>query len=163
MEPRFTIHTRYTKEEFVRFNRTALLMEGHFKRTMIIANAALAVMIVTSFIAGNTMFAIPLIIFLAAINWYFFKGVDMRAARLYKNSKMTDQTEFDLVFHDDRYEGASDDGTASLPYSKLYRIIETPTNYYIMQSPMSGTILQKSNCPDGFADFINEIKTKYHL
>ena len=163
MEPRFTIRTRYTEEEFVRFNRTIQFKEGRLWRTMIISNAALLVMIVTSLVTGNYLFAIPLIIFMAAVNWYVFKGIDMRASKMYKNSKMSDQTVFELAFYDDRYEGATDDGAAAIPYSKLHRIIETPTNYYILESPMSGTILQKSKCPDEFMAFISDIKAKYRL
>lgn len=163
MKPRFTIRTRYTEEEFVRFNRTIQLKEGRLVRTMIFANAALLVMIVTSFVTGNIMFAIPLMIFLAAVNLYFFKGIDMRASKLYRNSKMNDQTVFELVFYDDHYEGAADGGAATIPYAKLHRIIETPTNFYILGSPMSGTILQKSECPDDFIAFIHDIKAKHNL
>jgi len=161
MEPRFIISTRYDKDEMVRFNRAVLYNVWRFKRTIILSNVALLVMIVTSVIAGNYLFAISLAVALAAFNWYFFIGVDMRAARSYEHNKLIKDQVFDLSFYDDHYEGASELGTSSIPYSKLNQIIETPTNFYIMHEPTVGTIIKKADSPDGFIDFIHEIKEKY--
>lgn len=164
MEPRFTVHSRYNEKEAIRFNRALLFNVWHLKKTIIVSNIALLVMIVTSFIAHNYMFAISLIFAMAVFNWYFFMGVDLKAARAYKKNKKIHDQEFVFYFHDDQYESTADDGTTtSIPYSTLHMIIETPTNIYIMHAPTVGTIIQKANCPAEFIEFIHEIKNRYKI
>jgi len=163
MEPKFTIHSLYTQEEWVRYNRALLYSMWHFKRTIIVSNIALLVMAVTSFIAHNYLFAISIVLALVVFNWYFFIGVDLKAARAYKQNKQIQDQEFEFHFYDDRYESASDEGTSSVTYASLHKIIETPTNFYIMHAPITGTIIQKATCPNDYIDFMHDIKSKYNL
>ena len=164
MEPRFTVHSQYDEKEAIRFNRALLFNVWHLKKTIIVTNIALLVMLVTSLIAHNYMFAISLLFAMAVFNWYFFLGVDLKAARAYHKNKQIHDQEFVFYFHDDRYESNTQDGTtSSVPYSTLHMIIETPTNIYIMHAPTVGTIIQKFNCPAEFIDFIHEIKTRYKI
>ncbi len=164
MEPKFTVHSRYTQKEAIRFNRALLFNVWHLKKTIIISNVALLVMIVTSNIAHNYMFAISLVLALAVFNWYFFFGVDQKAARAYQKNKQIQDSEFVFHFYDDQYESAAADGTvSSVPYSTLHKIIETPTNIYILHAPTVGTIIQKDNCTADFIDFIHNIKNRYNL
>lgn len=164
MEPRFTVHSQYDEKEAIRYNRALLYNVWHLKKTIIVSNIALLVMIVTSVVAHNFMFAISLVAALAAFNWYFFMGVDMKAARAYHKNKQIQNQEFVFHFHDDHYESAATDGaTTSVPYSTLHMIIETPTNIYIMHEPTVGTIIQKANCPDGFIEFVREVKNRYKI
>ena len=165
MEPRFTIHSQYNEKEAIRFNRALLFNVWHLKKTIIVSNIALLVMLVTSFIAHNYLFAISLLFALVVFNWYFFWGVDLKAARAYHKNKQIHDQEFVFHFYDDQYEGTAGDGTtpSNVPYSTLHMIIETPTNIYIMHAPTVGTIIQKTNCPDDFIDFIHEIKKRYKI
>ena len=165
MEPRFTIHSKYNEKEAIRFNRALLYNVWHLKKTIIVSNIALLVMLVTSIIAHNYMFAISLLLALAVFNWYFFMGVDMKAARAYQKNKQIHDQEFVFYFYDDQYESIADDGStpSNVPYSTLHMIIETPTNIYIMHDPTVGTIIQKANCPADFIDFIHEIKKRYKI
>jgi len=164
MEPRFTVHSRYNEQEAIRFNRALLFNVWHIKKTIIVSNIALLFMIVTSLIAHNYMFAISLVFALAVFNWYFFMGVDLKAARAYHKNKQIHDQEFVFCFHDDQYESTTDDGTTtSVPYSTLHMIIETPTNIYIMHAPTVGTIIQKGNCSAEFIKFIHEIKNRYKI
>ena len=151
MEPRFTVHSQYDEQEAIRFNRALLFNVWHLKKTIIVSNIALLVMLVTSFIAHNYMFAISLILAMAVFNWYFFMGVDMKAARAYRKNKQIQDQEHVFYFYDDQYESIADDGT-------------TPSVVvYIMHAPTVGTIIQKTNCPAGFIDFIHEIKKRYKI
>ncbi len=164
MEPKFTIHERYSEAEFVRFNRALLFNVWHLKKTIIISNIALLIMIVTSFIAHNNMFAVGLLFFMAVFNWYIFIGTDQKAARAYRKNKSVQDQEFVFYFHENQYESQSSDGSSSsVPYSTLHKIIETPTNIYIMHAPTVGTIIQKANCPDSFIGFIRDIKSRYKI
>lgn len=165
MEPRFTIHSQYNEKEAIRFNRALLFNVWHLKKTIIVSNIALLVMLVTSFIAHNYLFAISLLFALVVFNWYFFWGVDLKAARAYHKNKQIHDQEFVFHFYDDQYEGTAVDGTtpSNVPYSTLHMIIETPNNIYIMHAPTVGTIIQKTNCPADFIDFIHEIKKRYNI
>lgn len=165
MEPKFTVHSQYNEKEAIRFNRTLLFNVWHLKKTIIVSNIALLVMLVTSFIAHNNMFAISLLFALLVFNWYFFMGVDLKAARAYRKNKQIQDQEFVFHFYDDQYESTADDGTtpSNVSYSTLHMIIETPTNIYIMHAPTVGTIIQKTNCPADFIDFIHEIKKRYKI
>jgi len=164
MEPKFTIQSKYTEEEFVRFNREVLFKSGRFKRTIIMMNVSLIVLgVAAAFYHSDFKTLIPIILLLAFVNWYFFKGVNLRAARAFKQNAAIRDKVFTLSFYDDHYEGASDDGTTSILYSNLHKIIETPTNFYILHGPMNGTILQKGNCPPAFVDFILEVKRQHHI
>jgi len=164
MEPRFTIQTDYTEEEFVRFNRTILKKGNRFRRTIILMNVSLIAIAVTAVFYRNDYVAlIPIAVLLAFINWYFFKGIDMRAARNFRQNDAIKDKVFELSFYDDHYEGASDTGKTSILYSNLHKIIETPTNYYIMHGEMTGTIIQKEKCPTEFIDFIHEVRRKNKL
>ena len=165
MEPRFIVHSQYNEKEAIRFNRALLFNVWHLKKTIIVSNIALLAMTVTSFIAHNYMFAISLMFALAVFNWYFFLGVDLKAARAYHKNKQIHNQEFVFHFYDDQYKSTSNDGTtsSSVPFSTLHMIIETPTNIYIMHAPTVGTIIQKANCPAEFIDFIHEIKNRYRI
>lgn len=162
MEPRFTIHSKRTQEEFVKYNHTLLFEVWRIKRTIIVSNIALLAMLVTSVISDNWHLALALLVVMLFINWYFFWGVDKNAARVYKRHNYQDQ-DFDFFFYEDRYESTSDDGTSSLPYAKLHKIIETETNFYIMHGATTGTIIQKESCPSDFINFIHDIKARYKL
>lgn len=51
-----------------------------------------------------------------------------------------------------------DNGETKLEYKKLYKIIETKTNFYLMISKNQGFLLNKSNFPKGLDDFLRNIK-----
>lgn len=163
MEPRFTITTSYSEEEFVRYNRAVLYNVWHYKRLIIMTNIALLVIIATAVFTGDRIFAFSMLAGAAILNWYFFIGVDKKAAKAFRKNKLINGQVFDLAFFDDHYEGASELGTSVLPYTKLNRIIETPTNFYIMNQPTVGTIINKTDTPEGFIDFIHDIKANYNL
>jgi len=45
-------------------------------------------------------------------------------------------------------------------YEELYKIIETPTNFYLMLSPQHGSIVIKENCSDELLMFLDQLKTR---
>jgi len=163
MEPKYKITTQYNEEEIIRYNRTILFKEGRLKRSIIMINIALIVMLIYSLIISNWLLAAIWLVFLPIFNWYFFKGIDRKAARQFRQNKLIKGQAFELAFHDDHYEGASELGYSTIPYTKLHSIIETPTNFYLMEAPMTGIIIKKGDCPDGFIDFIHDIKNRYNL
>ena len=163
MEPKYKITTQYNEEDIVRYNRAVLFKEGRLKRSIIMINIALIVMMIYSLIISNLILAAIWLVLLPIFNWYFFKGIDRKAARQFRQNKLIKGQAFELAFYDDHYEGASELGNSTIPYTKLHSIIETPTNFYLMEAPMTGTILNKVNCPDGFIDYIHDIKNRYKI
>ena len=49
-------------------------------------------------------------------------------------------------------------GNTKLEYSKLHKIIETKTNFYLMIAKNQGFILIKENFPEGLEEFLRNIK-----
>ena len=148
----------------MRYNRTIQYKLLHLKRNITVTNIALLAMIVPQFVVGQYHYGIAMLIILAAANRYFFIGIDKKAKQLYrKNPLIQENVTFELAFRDDHYDGArARTARGSVPYSRLHTIIETPTDFYIMHTLSSGTIIPKGDCPDGFFDFIRQVKSKYN-
>ena len=60
------------------------------------------------------------------------------------------------LVYDDHYVVACNEIESSIPFDKLYKIIETDTNYYLMASKVSGTIICKADCPNDFDAYIHK-------
>ena len=65
-----------------------------------------------------------------------------------------------LTFYNNYYEGHSELGDNKYLYEELYKIIETPTNFYLMLSPQHGSIVIKENCSDELLMFLDQLKTR---
>ena len=66
-------------------------------------------------------------------------------------------------FYDDHYVVTCNEIESSIPFDKLYKIIETDTNYYLMASKVSGTIICKADCPNDFDVYIHDSTLKSGL
>ena len=54
-------------------------------------------------------------------------------------------------------------GTDNIPYEKMYKILETPTNIYLLITPGQGSILRKEDLPEGAQEFLRKVKETYKL
>lgn len=61
-----------------------------------------------------------------------------------------------VKFYDDHYVVTCNEIESSIPFDKLYKIIETDTNYYLMASKVSGTIICKADTPNDFDAYIHK-------
>lgn len=64
---------------------------------------------------------------------------------------------YSVDFYDDHYVILCNGIESSVSFDRIYEIIETDTDYYIMLSKISGVIVPKEKCSIGFADFIHGI------
>ena len=61
-------------------------------------------------------------------------------------------------FYDTYFIETNEYGNTKLEYSKLHKIIETKTNFYLMLAKNQGFILVKDNFPEGLDEFLRNIK-----
>ncbi len=165
-EPLFTIKSKNTREEFIRFNRVILNKEYHYIRSMIIVNTVL-VLIGACFLLTEKAAILPTMVFVAVFliyyNWKLTKGVDKKAAKTFEHNKVEKDLEFQISFFCDHYEITAETGFSDIKYSKLYKIIETATNLYLMYSKNQGVILKKSESSPELIEFLHSIRFKYNL
>jgi hypothetical protein len=75
---------------------------------------------------------------------------------LVQQNKFIAGQECEFRFYDDHFESITKNGSTNIDYDKIYRIIETKTNIYIMYSDNQGIMMRKP-VPDGFVDFLHQV------
>lgn len=166
MESLFTIKSKITKEEYIRFNREVLKKEFHYSRNITIINIILGLIIVGILFSGDSTSYPPAAIiftFLIYYNWKATKGMDRKAAKAFDLNKVNKDLETQICFFNDHYETTDEKDSSNIPYSNLYKIIETDTNLYLMYCKNQGVIIVKSNCSSDLIEFIHSIKSEYKL
>ncbi|MCR5547787.1 MAG: YcxB family protein [Bacteroidales bacterium] len=167
--PLFKISGKLTEEDYVRLCRFLVRGQGKGRRSFIIYTCIFSVFLLLCIIAypflpeKNVVFLLCPFIVLAMYLWAMTIGLDRRSARTYRKNKLQADLEFNLSLFEDHYEGASEFGYDNIPYEKLYKIFDTPTNIYLMLAPGQATVLRKEDLPEGALEFIRQIKEKYHL
>ncbi|MDD3039326.1 YcxB family protein [Bacteroides sp.] len=101
--------------------------------------------------------------FLIYYNWKATKGMDLKAAKAFDLNKVNKDLETQICFFNDHYETTDEKGCSNIPYSNLYKIIETDTNLYLMYCKNQGVIIVKSNCSTDLIEFVHSIKSEYKL
>ena len=93
-----------------------------------------------------------IIILILLITLHIYSKKTWEADNFVKNMNLK------LDFYDSYLVGTDKYGETRLEYNKLHKIIETKTNFYLMTEKFKGIILNKSNFPEGLADFLNNLK-----
>ncbi|MGN1339376.1 MAG: YcxB family protein [Oscillospiraceae bacterium] len=68
--------------------------------------------------------------------------------------------EMTFKFYDSYFTADNDRNHAEIEYSKIEKIHETDTNYYIMMSANDGMIVQKMNCTPELMTFLRRLELK---
>lgn len=169
--PLFKVSGKVTEEEFVRFSRFISIGQGKGRRVFIIMTSVFAGWVLLSavgygivYVTDTSWISILLpILFTTYYIWSMTFGRDRKASKAFHNNKLIENQSFEQLFFEDHIEGITENGTSSIPYAKLHRIFETPTNFYIMDAPNMGRMLKKSDVPEEAQSFIRGIKETYHL
>lgn len=127
-------------------------------RKRITLNILYALLIVGGFLIESYYLSALSILLIIFSNWNMTKGADRRAAKIFEQNKVCQETVCKYSFYDDHLVAETENGTENIPYAKLYKIIETDTNFYLMYSKIQGLILTRSNFPDGLSDFLRNIR-----
>ena len=162
----FKVCGKVTEEEYVRFNHYMVFRKPEKRRKRIVFLIIFSVWVAASVAASVYSFVIgdyddwPVLLFVLAAFLYFLvypRRVDRRAAKSFRNNKVVDGLEFEMSLYEDHFEDVSASGRSSIPYEKLYKIIETPTNIYLLYGPNQGVILRKVDLPEGALEFIRQL------
>ena len=165
----FKVCGKVTEEEYVRFNHYMVFRKPEKRRKRIVFLIIISVWVAASVAASVYSFVIgdyddwPLLLFVLAAFLYFLvypRRVDRRAAKSFRNNKVVDGLEFEMSLYEDHFEDVSASGRSSIPYEKLYKIIETPTNIYLLYGPNQGVILRKVDLPEGALEFLLQVKAR---
>lgn len=105
---------------------------------------------------GSIMMFLVIII----VNWSLYKSPIQKARKVYRQNKTIRDAIYIVKFYDDHYVVTCNEIESSIPFDKLYKIIETDTNYYLMASKVSGTIICKADCPNDFDAYIHKFTNR---
>lgn len=170
-EPLYTVRTKLTFEEYKKYNIAVRQSQKYTKIMRVVY------IVLLSFLALELLFLLglaasfrdggilehSLVLFVsAAVLVVVILLQQMVSEHMLRKAYNTDKAAIDAEivtrFYSDHMEGESKAGTWSLKYEDIYKIIETNTNLYIMQSTVKGHFFKKDECPDGLVEFINSLK-----
>lgn len=161
MEPLYKTQTAYSFEEYSKYNEAVLLKQKSLKAVMIIIPVLYVLLMGVVLYATkepSTVFVLVLALLLSAV--IFTASFKKTIKKTYYSNKAITSCVADFEFYDNYVREITQNGETKLEYSKIYKIIETKTNFYIMASVNQGFIIVKGNCPDGLVDFIKSIKAE---
>ena len=83
---------------------------------------------------------------------------DIQFKKTWLSNKIAKNQTVKFDFYDTYFIGKDSYGESKVEYKKLYKILETKTDFYLMLSKNQGSILVKANLPDGLCEFLRTIK-----
>ena len=166
--PVFTLHGKHTEEEYVQFYRYIALRSKRVKWTYGVVLGVCLIWLISG-ICGSLFLGMSVIHFIMPLAlgayyvWLLTGGLNRRAAKAYRSSKLAAGAEYDMSFFEDHFDEVDAYGNSSVPYDKLHGIFETPTTLYLMIASTQGFVLRKDSLPEGAEEFLRGIKEKYSL
>ncbi|MBR1784677.1 MAG: hypothetical protein IJ760_04480 [Bacteroidales bacterium] len=119
MEPLFSIESKYTEEEFVKFNRYVIFHNKHNYVTWGVMIGAVLIFFsaITSFgsLPVGFMIAVAAAWILVLI-WSYTWGADRKARKYYAKDKVINGLAYKLSFFEDNLIQMQSNGSASLEY-----------------------------------------------
>lgn len=80
--------------------------------------------------------------------------------KIYASNKLARNLEIHFQFGEEALVESTANGQFTVPYEKLWKIIETKTHFYLMTARNQGYMLNKKNFPAGLEDFLRGLKGK---
>ena len=161
MEPLYKTQTAYSFEEYSKYNEAVLLKQKGFKAVMIIIPVLYILLMVAVFYSTREISTVFVVLFALLLSTaIFIASFKKTIKKTYYSNKAITSCVADFEFYDNYVREITQNGETKLEYSKIYKIIETKTNFYIMLSVNQGFIIVKANCTDGLIDFIKSLKEK---
>ena len=146
MEPLYKTTTKYTLDEYKKFNNAVLKNKKYFLR--------LAIYEIVFFILALLIENVFLIIFLVLFPLITIIIYNNNVKRVFKSNKLAADKEINFEFYDAYIVIKNENGEQKFEYDKLNFVIETKDNFYLMIATNQGYILTKSNLPDGLENFL---------
>ena len=139
-EVRYTTQTELGLEEYKRYVRA---MQGSQTKNNAIALVACAWLVLAG--AYNTA---PILVRVGANN---------QMERDYKKIEDAGGTQFSVRFYDDRFETQNETSHGVHEYSKLYKVVEAPDDFYLEIEQGHSVIIQKKNCSEELIAFLRTL------
>lgn len=150
MECLYSMNSKFTFEEYKKFNYALLKKRHHF---LILAIYEVLVLIL-GIGTGNIFMIVFAIIFPLILYWLQSRAIK----RIYNSNKVAQNLDVTYEFYDAYFIEKSEHGEMKIEYSKFDEIFETKTNFYLMIAKNQGYMLLKSDMPKGLEEFIRNIK-----
>lgn len=154
MQPLFTAHCEYSLKEYRKF--FSAIHKKIFKTHLRLALFCLFFLIIILFTTDISLkIGFSIGILLIPFTVYFSNRIHSK--KMYRQMENLKSTSSDFAFYPDHLEITSSIGNTSLDYDKLFCIIETPTNFYIMLTKQQGSIVIKEVCSPELVSFIQNL------
>ena len=150
MECLYKTTTKFTYEEYKKFNDAIMK-----KKYIIIVSVLACLLILTGGILLENLF---LIIFAIIYPFLFFLAKNVGVKKVFDSNSLLKDKEISYEFYEDYFEIKHEAGDEKIPYDKLYDIVETKTNFYLMIAKNQGYIIIKENIPEGLGGFLRSKK-----
>ena len=146
MDCLYETFTVFTFEEYKKFVEVV----SNRKRSNILL-AAVSVLLLVMGIVQKT----PLLIVLAiAYPFLAIFSQKIGVKKSYQNAGAMHDARVDYRFYEKHFVKVFDGKEDQFEYEKLFKVLETETNFYLMLSKTQGFVLVKANMPDGMVEFV---------
>lgn len=155
--PLYRTETVYTEAEYLRFAKTVQRKVGRAWLKAGLCSLCFLVLGLLSWADSRTMACVYVV---AALLFPFLLqfSMDRRLKKAYASNQSLQGMHYELRFYADHLETSGSIGFSTLPYAKLYRILETETNFYLLVSRNQGVVLQKENCTPELIQFVRGLQ-----
>ena len=147
MEIIYSTKSKFTFEEFKRFVWSMMLRN---KSTIIKLSAFEIALLAIGIIIDNWIFVAFALVYPFAI--WFIQSRQIK--KIYKSNELMRDAEVEYTFYEPCFSSNDPSGKSRIDYEKLYEIVETKTNIYLMISENQGFMLKKSDMPNGLEAFL---------
>ena len=150
------VETKYTLEEYKRYNKSVMNV-FHKERTKLqISFILICVSFALLIWMGEYKYAALWILFwvvLIGILWFRY---NQNIKKAWETNTVLKDAVNRYHFMEEQIEIISAIGNSVLEYDKIYRLIETDTNFYIMIANNQGYIINKNYCTPPQQDWIQQ-------
>ena len=157
MEPLFETSTQCTYEEYKKFSRVISLKEHKFAITFFITEVVMFCCGLLSISLHLNDFVLFCFCFVIIYPVLLLCRTNASIKKTWNSNQLYQNSVSYYYFYGDHMEQKNELGTSQIPYDKLYRILETKTNFYLLIAKNQGVIIKKENCSEELIDFLKKL------
>ena len=159
MEPLFKTTLKYTLKEYEKFNNAVIkpkLIKVIIYLSLLVVCAGLLYIL-----NPNSYLPLFLLIFIIIYPAMLYFSIKSKAKKTYESNILIKDLTESIEFYEEYFIVKTENSEAKVEYNKLYKILETDENFYLMIADNQGYLVLKENCEDELIRFV--IKTKNKL
>ncbi|MBR4314237.1 MAG: YcxB family protein [Lachnospiraceae bacterium] len=156
----FEVETTRTFEEYEKYNKVVYEKLYKIKRIRIIFFVVYFLILIVLSLPKHYAEAI-VVVLIAGISVFITRlFVDRDIKKTYETNTLMKDAKVLYKFSEDRVESHSPIGIEVLEYSKMYKLIENDTNFYMMIAKNMGFIISKANMTKEQIEFVRGLEKK---